>query len=109
MYVNVQKGEVSVTNPENGALPEIFSIIPGPGGLQVARQRFSSLSPNAPLMTEAEIGELYSTALHVQFRFAPLYDRDPFEMPLDLEFKLKGRERALQIKQVRPYYARSAP
>jgi pyruvate, water dikinase len=109
MYVNAQKGEVSVTNPENGALPEIFSIIPGPSGLQVARQRFSSLSPNAPLLSDAEIGDLYSTALQVQFHFAPLYDADPFTLPLDLEYKFKGSQRALQIKQVRPYYQQGTP
>jgi len=109
MYVNAQKGEISVTNPENGALPEIFSIIPGPTGLQVARQRFSSLSPNRPLLSDVEIADLYDTARRVQFHFAPLYDEDPFVMPLDLEYKFKGPERALQIKQVRPYYQRTGP
>ena len=55
MYVNVQQGEVSVTNPEQGELPEVFSIIPAPDGLQVSRQRYSSLSPDIPLLTEEEV------------------------------------------------------
>jgi hypothetical protein len=104
MYVNVQRGEVPVTNPENGALPEIFSIIPAPpAGIQVARLRYSSLSPDAPLLSEAEIGALYAAAAKVQAHFAPLYGADPRALALDLEFKLHGPERALYIKQARPY------
>lgn len=104
MYVNVQAGELSVTNPEGGALPEIFSIVPAPSGLQVARQRFSSLSPDTPIMTDAEVAVLYSAAAKVQGHFAPLYGVSPFVLKLDIEFKLHGPERALILKQVRPYF-----
>ncbi len=104
MYVNVQKGEVSVTNPEGGALPEIFSMVPGPAGVQVARQRFSSLSPQAPLLSDAEVSALYSAAAKVQQHFAPLYQASPEELTLDLEFKFDGPERKLVIKQARPYF-----
>jgi phosphoenolpyruvate synthase/pyruvate phosphate dikinase len=104
MYVNVQKGEVSVTNPEGGALPEIFSMVPGPAGVQVARQRFSSLSPQAALLSDSEISALYSVAMKVQQHFAPLYRASPEELTLDLEFKLDGPERKLVIKQARPYF-----
>ena len=48
-YVNVQLGEVSVTNPEDGALPEVFSVVPAPAGseqpVQVVRRRWSSPVP----------------------------------------------------------------
>jgi pyruvate,water dikinase len=109
MYVNVQLGEVSVTNPDDGALPEVFSILPAPGGgVQVARQRLSSLSPDAPLLSDEEVAELYRAAARVQTHFAPLYDQDVSELALDLEFKFHGPERALIIKQARPYAARTA-
>jgi len=104
MYVNVQKGEMSVTNPEEGALPEVFSIIPGPDGIQVARQRWSSLSPGVPIMTVAEVAALYGAADKVQKHFAPLYGQSPYSMALDMEFKLDNSDQALFIKQVRPYY-----
>jgi pyruvate,water dikinase len=106
-YVNVQQGEVEVTNPENGAIPEVFSIVPAPSGeRQVLRQRFSSLSPTAPLLTDAEIGELHEASSRVQSRFAKLYDQAARDLPLDLEFKVFGPERRLWIKQARPYFSR---
>jgi pyruvate,water dikinase len=109
MYVNVQLGEVSVTNPEDGALPEVFTILPSPdGGVQVARQRFSSLSPDLPLLTDDEVSRLYAAAARVQGHFAPLYQRDISLLALDLEFKFHGPERALIIKQARPYATRTA-
>ena len=60
IYVNVQKGEESVTNPLAGITPEIFTIIPGPewGSVQVARIAYSSLQPDSPLLTDAEIALL---------------------------------------------------
>ncbi len=103
MYVNVQLGELAVTNPENGALPEIFTIIPAPEGLQVACQRFSTLSAAAPILTEEEIGALYFAAYKVQNHFAALYETDPSTLALDLEFKFNNPDRSLVIKQVRPY------
>ncbi len=110
MYVNVQLGEISVTNPENGALPEVFSILPDPsGGVQVARQRTSSLSPDEPLLSDEEIRELAGAASRVQAHFAPLYEMDASVLALDLEFKFRGPERALLIKQARPYATRSDP
>jgi len=104
MYVNVQLGEVPVTNPYGGVIPEIFSIVPGPGGgVQVSRQRFSSLSPGVPLMTAAEIDELHGMADDVQEVFAPYYDKSPHNITYDLEFKVHGPDRKLFIKQARPY------
>lgn len=104
MYVNVQAGDVPVTNPVGGVLPEVFSIVPAPQGLQVVRQRYSSLSPGVPVMTDAEIGALASAANKVQLHFAPLYGKSPSVLALDLEFKLRADTRELVVKQVRPYY-----
>jgi len=104
MYVNVQVGEVSVTNPTDGALAEVFSIIPAPGGgVQTARQRYSSLLPEQTVLTDQEVTRLYAAAARVAEHFAPLYDVDVTQLTLDLEFKFHGPERALIIKQARPY------
>jgi pyruvate, water dikinase len=105
-YVNVQVGEVSVTNPTDGVLPEIFTIVPVGGTVAVVRDRFSSLSPDAPIMTDAEIRELYVDAALARDHFAVLYGADLQTFALDLEFKLIPPERKLIIKQARPYYQR---
>jgi pyruvate, water dikinase len=105
MYVNVQEGEISVTNPAGFVVPEIFSIIPGPtpGTVQAARLGFSSLSPSEPIMTDDEISALYETATIVHNHFADLYGESPTILAMDLEFKLIGEDRDLIIKQARPY------
>jgi pyruvate,water dikinase len=104
MYVNVQLGEVPVTNPELGAIPEIFSLVPKPlGTVPVSRQRYSSLSPHEPILLEDEIQQLYDAAKSVQAHFAPLYGESIYSLILDLEFKFHGPERHLFIKQARPY------
>lgn len=105
MYVNAQVGEESVTNPEGGAIPEIFSIVPSaePGRVQVVRLSWSSLSPGRPILADGEVQALYDAAARVQRHFAPLYGIDPSLLALDLEFKLNAGDRSLAIKQVRPF------
>jgi hypothetical protein len=105
MYVNVQVGEEAVTNPEGGLMPEILTIVPAPGwaGVQVNRQRFSSLSPAEPILSLAECGKLFSLSYKAMFHFAKLYGEDPMQFPFDIEFKLVGPERRLVLKQIRPY------
>ncbi len=103
MYVNVQLGEVSVTNPENGALPEIFAIIPAPEGVQLLRQRFSSLSPDVPLLSDGEVTELYNAAYKIRTYFAIWYGQSPKSLALELEFKFNNPDRSMIIKQARPY------
>lgn len=105
-YVNVQLGEVSVTNPEGGTLPEIFSLVNGATGLEVIRQRFSSLSLDVPIMTAEETQALFVAASAVQNHFAVLYGANPSELALELEFKLDKPARDLVIKQVRPFFVR---
>jgi hypothetical protein len=106
-YVNVQAGEISVTNPVGGAVPEVLSVALGSSGLTVVRQRYSSLSANRPLMTDEELTTLARVVQRVVAHFAPLYGKPESALALDLEFKLVGRERRLLIKQVRPYKATS--
>jgi len=105
MYVNVQIGEEPVTNPEGGAMPEILTLLPAPGwdSVQVNRQRFSSLLPDKPILTMAEMWKLYASAYKVMLHFAKLYGKDPYDFPFDIEFKFVGPERKMIFKQVRPY------
>jgi pyruvate, water dikinase len=100
-YINVQLGEASVTNPTDGSLPEILTI----AGPTVIRQRFSTLSPGAPLLSESEMAQLHALAQQVQNHFAKRYDRDPHDpdFALDIEFKLDAKVRRIVFKQVRPY------
>jgi hypothetical protein len=102
-YVNVQKGETSVTNPVDGALPEIFSVAFTGDGLKVIRSRFSSLSADKPLMTDDEIAALYDAARSLHNHFIKLYRGNPYTFALDIEFKLNSPDRKLVIKQARPY------
>jgi len=104
MYANVQLGEASVTNPEDGAVPEEFTIIPAPNGtVQASRTRMSSLSPASPILTDAEVLALYLAADEVHGHFADLYGKSPAAFAAVIEFKYHGPERALFFKQVRPY------
>ena len=87
MYVNVQKGEESVTNPTKGALPEIFSIL-ADTGYRVSRQRFSSLSPDKPLLSDSEVASLYQAVDKARTHFAELYGQSAGLLILDMEFTL---------------------
>jgi pyruvate, water dikinase len=98
MYVNVQKGEEEVTNPTGGALPEIFSIL-ADTGYDVARLRFSSLSPGLPLLSAQEVASLYQAGDKARTHFSRLYGR---HVILDIEFKLTP-EHTIVFKQARPY------
>jgi pyruvate, water dikinase len=100
-YVNVQPGEISVTNPTDGSLPEIFTI----SGTSVIRLRHSSQLPDSAAMSDGEIAELGKVATQVHRHFAELYGKDPRDpfFALELEFKLDHPGRTLFIKQARPY------
>jgi len=103
-YVNVQLGEISVTNPEDGSTPEAFSILPNPGGgIQVAPIYYSNLSPGKAIMSESEVSALYSASKAAQKHFAKLYGEDPYYFALDMEFKLDDPDRKVYLKQARPY------
>jgi hypothetical protein len=101
MNVNVQWGEVSVVNPTGGTLPEIFTIL-GDTDYEVARQRFSSLSPNSPLLSDDEVTTLYQAADEARQHFAPLYGLSAGQLILDIEFKLTP-DGTIVLKQARPY------
>jgi phosphoenolpyruvate synthase/pyruvate phosphate dikinase len=103
-YVNVQRGELSVANPENGATPEVLTLVPtADERWETVRQRYSSESPDRPLLSDSDVQALAAAASEVHTHFAPLYDSTPQRCALDLEFKFLPPDRALVIKQVRPY------
>ena len=104
IYANIQLGETSITNPEGGERPEIISIIPSAGlGVQSVLLQHSTFSPDALILTDKEINELYLTVQKIQRYFAKLYNEYPDAFALDIEFKVMGPERKLVYKQVRPY------
>jgi hypothetical protein len=98
MYVNVQVGEAAVTNPGAGQLPEIFSIL-ADTGYQLVRQRYSSLSPDAAILSDTETRSLYDAGQRASAHFSELYGR---EVILDIEFKLTPQHEIV-FKQARPY------
>jgi hypothetical protein len=105
IYVNMQVGELSITNPEGGERPEKLSIIPSSNGVQSVITQYSTLSPNSSILTEKETMDLYILVMKAQYYFADLYKKNPDSFALDLEFKLMkdGSGRKLFLKQIRPY------
>jgi pyruvate, water dikinase len=89
-YVNVAPGEASVTNPQGGALPEDFVLM-------------ANEPADSDILSAPEQVTLHAAATRIRSHFAALYGLPPGDTKLDLEFKLRGEDRALVIKQVRPY------
>jgi hypothetical protein len=102
-YLNLQAGEISVTNPTGGETPEVVTVAPADAGGAIVRQRYSSLSPGQPLLSESELAYVAERVQTVVRHFAPLYGKSESELVLDLEVKWVGPQRALSIKQARPY------
>lgn len=106
MYVNVQKGEASVTNPEDGGIPEIFVITESFGGnVEILPIRYSSLSPDKSILTHDQVKELYKASLKAHEEFAGLYGINEGAAVFDIEFKFNdpGDGTRLILKQIRPY------
>jgi hypothetical protein len=82
-------------------LPEIITIL-GDANFEVIRQRFSSLSPDEPLLTPEEIASVYRAGDQARQHFAPLYGPAVGQLALDIEFKLTNDHRIV-FKQARPY------
>jgi hypothetical protein len=102
LYMNAQLGEVSVTNPEGGELPEISALVYGDGWIPSQQiLQYSSLSPSHSLLTNSELQLLYDFSHVIQGHFQDLYNQQ--DLVLDMEFKLLAPNRKLFFKQVRPY------
>lgn len=103
-YINAQDGELSVVLPETGDLPEqaIYKMFTPPDIVVLAR---STATGGEPVLKTSEMHRLSCALLAVHKRFAAHYrDRIPEdEFAVDVEWKLVGPERALRIKQARPW------
>ncbi len=100
-YVNVQLREVSVTNPPPGMLPDQFLYYWSSFGSNTVYLSRSTLNEGNPVMSDAEIHELAVALQAIHLHFMPFFGASYFAM--DTEFKLDWPDRALVIKQARPF------
>ena len=111
-WVNAQKGEASVTNPENDEIAESFTVM----GRQTDKSTVQSRSNIAPVFLEADADRLSATHLpqlsQLQLITQQLYDYfvakqreegDRRKYGIDLEYKLmeENGQVALYVKQSR--------
>ena len=110
-YINAQVGEALVTNPAPGVASEEFTYSLTYYPPRVSYKQ-SSFSPDHPVLSddEAQFLSCNLNAIHQHFRTA---DRSSATNPwfaMDIEWKLVGENRALVIKQARPYsFGRDVP
>lgn len=101
-YIAVQKGEVSVVNPEGNVTPDQFLIrwYESPETVYMSN---SSLTYGKPVLEQQEIHQVgcYMQAIHSHFQRIFGEKDKPFAM--DVEFKIHKTPRTLAIKQARPY------
>jgi len=101
-YVNVQKGAISVANPEPGVTPDSFLYYKPPAGQgEMTYLSFSSETDGTTVMEFDEIVTLVKALYALHNHFHKIYRSEPFGM--DVEFKLIDNDRKLIIKQARPY------
>ena len=105
-YVNVQKGEELITNPEQTVIPEEFLIasLMGQTRYEIQHVTWSSLQPaQTSLLTTAQAYDLADSLLYIQYHFRRLYNAssDP-GFAMEIEFKIT-RDDKLFIKQARPW------
>jgi Pyruvate phosphate dikinase, AMP/ATP-binding domain/Lamin Tail Domain len=101
--INAQAGEASVTNPAPGVTSEEVTYSWWKTPPDIARSR-SSLIPG-PVLTPGEMARIACTIraidTHFRERLDPTHANRWFTM--ESEWKLVGPERALIVKQARPY------
>jgi Pyruvate phosphate dikinase, AMP/ATP-binding domain/Lamin Tail Domain len=108
-YINVQAGEASVTNPAPSVTTEQLVYRWGRSPLIMYHSESSLLeglrSPPATVLTPSEVTELACALGAVHDWFEPLLNADSADpwFTMEVEFKFIGEERALLLKQARPY------
>ena len=105
-YVNVQKGEELITNPDQSVIPEEFLIasLMGETPYEIQHVTWSSLQPpQTSLLTTDQAYELANSLLYIQYHFRNHYQAwfDP-TFAMEIEFKIT-RDNKLFIKQARPW------
>ncbi|MDW8851080.1 PEP/pyruvate-binding domain-containing protein [Flavobacterium sp. MMLR14_040] len=105
--VNVQKGENSVVKPEKGEVCEQFIVYHFNEGktesdFDVDYTSNSNLNNNEPLLNRKEISNLFLVSKKIETKMYLYWRKNQFH-PIDIEFKIVGKNRDLYIKQVRPF------
>lgn len=105
-YVNVQKGEELVTNPDGSVIPEEFLIawLMGETPYEIQHVTWSSLQPaQTSLLTTAQAYDLADRMSAIQNNFRSLYNAwsNP-DFAMEIEFKIT-KDNKLYIKQARPW------
>ncbi|OXA76191.1 Pyruvate phosphate dikinase, PEP/pyruvate binding domain [Flavobacterium aquidurense] len=106
--VNIQKGENSVVKPEKGEICEQFTayyLTPE----KTADEDFnvdyisnSNLNNNEPLLSNKEMISLNLVSQKIETQMNRYWKKNRLN-PVDIEFKIVGKNRALYIKQARPF------
>jgi hypothetical protein len=104
-YINAQVGEASVTNPAPGVTSDELVYTPPPRPPAVDYQARSSLSRGRDVLTFPEIESLGCALDSIHRHFRPLIDPQAENslFAMQIEWKLVGADRALLVKQARPY------
>jgi hypothetical protein len=105
--VNVQKGENSVVKPEKGEVCEQFVIYHFNTGTKdtdfdVDYTSNSNLNNNEPILNRKEINNLFVVSKKIEEKMYRYWRKNQYH-PVDIEFKIVGKNRELYIKQVRPF------
>lgn len=102
-YINVQKGEATVTNPAPGVSTEqmLYRYRRQP---RLVRLGDSSLTDER-VLSDDEIADTACVLKAIHDHFEPLIDPagETQWFAMDIEFKLLGAARVLLVKQARPY------
>jgi hypothetical protein len=105
-YVNVQKGEQLITNPDQTVIPEEYLIasLLGTSRYEIQHVTYSSLQPpGVSLLTTAQAWDLADRLSSIQYRFRSLYNA--WSIPgfaMEVEFKITSAGQ-LYLKQARPW------
>ncbi|MYH06356.1 MAG: hypothetical protein F4194_07775, partial [Acidimicrobiia bacterium] len=100
-YVNSQKGEDLVTNPEAHSQPE--QLLLGTAGKVTILARSNLATSDALLMSDSQMVQLRSNLETIHNRFKTLYGiKDGEDFAIEIEFKITATNK-LAIKQARPW------
>lgn len=102
-YVNIQKGEILVTNPDGRSLPEEILMSPRNPKKDLVLRRSSLAASGAALLSDAQLLGLRRALRRVEAGFRELYkpaEGDPFAMEVEFKVLASGE---LFIKQARPW------
>ncbi len=106
-YVNSQRGEDLVTNPE--ALSEPEELLLYPDGSYTVVELSNQVPPGQLLMTDDQLAQLRRHLAAIHERFADLYAVEEDEQfAMEIEFKITS-DNVLAIKQARPWVFSHAP